>query len=411
MRISPFRAVIGGTMDKSSLLRRSAEILAGVIIAATAVVYTTVGIRTAGNTAVKPLTEGEPESLSISDKDDAVTGRTDDFRIASSDNALLSINDNEMSGLQEEDAQLVSCETPESDMQQDKEGMTVASDNSSDEAATAEKETTSPAPVYKYVNVNLLNVRKGPSSETEILTTLPKATKVQCFEGEGEWVRITADNNIEGFVFAEYLSDTAPPVYKYVVVNAVNLRKGPSSDTELLGTVPFGKKVQVFDKSNDYLRVLTNDGIEGYIYGEYLADETVLASRSSSGGQYYNVDLANKIIEYAKQFLGVKYVYGGSSPNGFDCSGFTQYVFKKFNIKLPRSTSEYASVGVKVSREDLKPGDILLFDVNNSYRLGHVGIYIGNDQFIHASSTKGKVVIAVLSKYGENLLGIRRVIK
>ena len=227
---------------------------------------------------------------------------------------------------------------------------------------------------------------------------LPKATRVQCFSEDGEWVKITTDDNIEGYVFAEYLSDTAPPVYKFVIVNAVNIRKGPSTDTEKLGTISFGNKIQVFEQSNDYVRILTNDGVEGYVWNEYIGDEIVLASRSSSG-QYYNSDLASKIIDYAKQFVGVPYVWG-FNPNGFDCSGFTWYVFKKFNINVPRTAQEYSGVGTKISRDNLKPGDVLLFDRNNDYRLGHVGIYLGNDKFIHASSRRGKVVITTLSKYG-----------
>jgi len=388
-------------MVKSSLLRRSAEILAWLIIVVTAVVYTSAGIRNDENPALQYANDNEPEILS---NDRSISPITEDFNSVVSANISLSIDDSGLS----DNSEPVHCETPENDEPQDTEIQAVA-DNSSEVESEPNIGTTSP--VYKFVNVNLLNVRKGPSSETEKVTALPKATRVQCLESSGEWVKIITDEKVEGYVFAEYLSDTAPPVYKYVVVNAVNLRKGPGSETELLGTIPFGKKVQVFEKSNDYIRVLTSDGKEGYVYNEYLADETVLASRSSAGGQYYNVELANKIIEYAKQFLGVKYVYGGSTPNGFDCSGFTQYVFKKFGIKLPRTAIEYANAGTKVSRENLKPGDLLLFDVNDSYRIGHVGIYIGNDKFIHASSTKGKVVIATLSKYGENLLGIRRVIK
>lgn len=409
-------------MDKSSLLKRCAEILAGLIIVATAVVYSAVGVRNAGNVELQSVTDSENGNT------DNKTS-SEETNIDSSDNASLAMNDsaesvsdNAESVQNAEDSSTLDISrndeyqnTAAQDTETENAEMQALTASSSNEARMPENVQAAVSetaePVYKYVNVNLLNVRKGPGSETEIVATLPKATRVQCFDSGNEWVKIVAEDKTEGYVFAEYLSDTAPPVYKYVVVNAVNLRKGPGSDTELLGTVSFGKKVQVFETDNDYVRVLTSDGSEGYVFKDYLGDETVLASRSTSTGQYYNSDLANQIIEYAKQFLGVRYVYGGTSPKGFDCSGFTQYVFKKFNIKLPRTASEYANVGTKVSRQDLKPGDILLFDVNNSWHIGHVGIYIGNDKFIHASSSRGKVAITTLSKYGENLLGIRRVIK
>ncbi|UZQ86109.1 C40 family peptidase [Thermoclostridium stercorarium] len=410
-------------MDKSNLLKRCAEILAGLMIVTTTVAYTSVGIRNAGSTAIQSVTGKETENRSNDEAGITSYSSEDSYKV-SSENITLDLND--ISGSDEAEMAENSMQIC-SDITEDGEGtetVNQAADNSAVQEnehsvtqveANAEQEqkqkAEEPQPVYKYVNVSLLNVRSGPSTESEKITMLSKATRVRCVGGDREWVKIITDDNVEGYVFAEYLSDTAPPVYKYVIVNSLNLRKGPSTETEILGTLPFGNKVQVFEADNNFVRILTGDGKEGYVWKEYLGDEVVLASRSASAGQSYNADLANKIIEYAKQFLGVKYVYGGSSPNGFDCSGFTQYVFKKFNIKLPRTSYEYSGVGTKVSRENIKPGDILLFDVNGSNRIGHVGIYIGNDKFIHASSGKGKVVITTLSKYGERLIGIRRVIK
>jgi len=401
----------GGTMEKSSLLRRSAEILAGLVIVVTTIAYTSVSIRNAGADALQLMTS---ETRNPGDDGNNGLSPEEDISDLSSVDGSLNIDkieeyENEQND--ENNNRYVLSALRDTTVDGPQESENAASDGSEVPVQEQQPVSETASPVYKFVNVNLLNVRKGPGSDTEKLTSLPKAARVQCLNSDDEWIKIITDDNVEGYVFAEYLSDTAPPVYKFVVVNAVNLRKGPSSETELLGTISFGNKVQVFETADKYVRVLTNSGVEGYIWKEYLGDETVLASRSSSSGQYYNSDLAGKIIEYAKQFVGVKYVYGGSSPNGFDCSGFTQYVFKKFNIKVPRSAAEYANIGTKVSRENLKPGDILLFDRNNDYRLGHVGIYIGNDKFIHASSSKGKVVIATLSKYSGNILGIRRVIK
>ena len=391
-------------MGKSNLLRRSAEILAGLIIVVTTVVCTTVGIRNAGNTTVQLMSDSESENLNVNE-DDAFLAQEGTDGLSSDD-----ISSNMHEGDAYDNSRQISSTsgTLEYDNPQEITDIQSTEDDTSLQEQQSISDTVTP--VYKYVNVSLLNVRKGPGSETEKVTMLPKATRVQCFSEDGEWVKITTDDNIEGYVFAEYLSDTAPPVYKFVIVNAVNIRKGPSTDTEKLGTISFGNKIQVFEQSNDYVRILTNDGVEGYVWNEYIGDEIVLASRSSSG-QYYNSDLASKIIDYAKQFVGVPYVWGGSTPNGFDCSGFTWYVFKKFNINVPRTAQEYSGVGTKISRDNLKPGDVLLFDRNNDYRLGHVGIYLGNDKFIHASSRRGKVVITTLSKYGGNILGIRRVIK
>jgi cell wall-associated NlpC family hydrolase len=267
-----------------------------------------------------------------------------------------------------------------------------------------------PDPVYNYVQVNLLNLRSGPSSDTELLGTLPQGTRVQVLESHGEWLKVLTPEKKEVYVFAEYVADTKPPVYNYVNVNLLNVRSGPGSDHNIVTTIPRGTRVQVLEQQGEWMKVIVKDNMEAFVYAPYLVASQNLVARAESA-QPYNQSLASQITEYAKQFVGVPYVYGGSSPKGFDCSGFTKYVYSKFKISLPRSAEAYSGVGTKVSRTDLKPGDILLFDRYNNGRLGHVGIYLGNDQFIHASSSKKKVVIMRLSEYRAKYLGARRVIK
>lgn len=110
------------------------------------------------------------------------------------------------------------------------------------------------------------------------------------------------------------------------------------------------------------------------------------------------------VVAYSKMFLGLPYVNGGVTPNGFDCSGFVQYVYAHFGIKLPRTTSEQVKVGVKVNQSDLKPGDIVFFGTaNNVY---HDGIYIGGGRFIHSPKT-GDVVRIEYLKYMQFYAAIR----
>jgi len=118
------------------------------------------------------------------------------------------------------------------------------------------------------------------------------------------------------------------------------------------------------------------------------------------------------IINTAKSYLGVPYVWGGTTPDGFDCSGFIQYVFDKHGITLPRVTADQYKAGTSISKSDLIPGDLIFFE---TYKAGpsHVGIYIGNNQFIHASSGKGEVTISnhTSAYYTEHYIGCIRVIK
>jgi len=103
----------------------------------------------------------------------------------------------------------------------------------------------------------------------------------------------------------------------------------------------------------------------------------------------------DEIIDTAKEFLGAKYVWAANGPDCFDCSGFTKYVYKQHGITLPRYSGHQAKVGIKVSFDELKKGDLVFFDTEHKFRgiVNHVGIYIGNHKFIHASSAKKKVII------------------
>ena len=120
-----------------------------------------------------------------------------------------------------------------------------------------------------------------------------------------------------------------------------------------------------------------------------------------------------EVVEFAKKYLGYKYVAGGSSPStGFDCSGFTTYVFRNFGVSLNRSSKDQIKNGTAVSKSNLQPGDIVIFKNQGKTAIGHVGIYIGSGNFIHAANKKEGVVITALSSsyYSQRYVGARRVI-
>ena len=118
-----------------------------------------------------------------------------------------------------------------------------------------------------------------------------------------------------------------------------------------------------------------------------------------------------KVIVTAKKYLGTKYKFGGTTKRGIDCSGFTQKVMKKHKVKLPRTASQQASSGKHINKKNLKPGDLVFFKGTYKRGISHVGIYLGNDKFIHASSGAKKVTISRLSKayYKNHYAGARRV--
>ena len=107
--------------------------------------------------------------------------------------------------------------------------------------------------------------------------------------------------------------------------------------------------------------------------------------------------MGEEIAAYAQNFLGTPYVYGGSSTSGFDCSGFTKYVYGQFGYTLNRTATDQLSNGVSVSKDELQPGDLVFFKYRTSKPVSHVGIYIGSGQFVHASTNSYAVQIDDLS--------------
>jgi len=135
-------------------------------------------------------------------------------------------------------------------------------------------------------------------------------------------------------------------------------------------------------------------------------------SKPASASSVKPGGLAEKVINTAREYIGVPYVWGGTTPSGFDCSGFIHYVYAQNGVTLPRTSAEQYGAGQSVAKADMKPGDLVFFE---TYKPGpsHVGIYLGDGQFIHASSGGGKVLVSNLSStyYTEHYIGSRSVLK
>lgn len=118
----------------------------------------------------------------------------------------------------------------------------------------------------------------------------------------------------------------------------------------------------------------------------------------------------HSIIETGKKFLGARYSYGGSTPSGFDCSGFTSYTFKQHGITLPRSSASMYNIGKSVNKSDLQAGDLVFFNTSGS-KISHVGIYVGDNKFIH-SAGKGVVITSLDDPYywKSKYVGAKRII-
>lgn len=195
-----------------------------------------------------------------------------------------------------------------------------------------------------------------------------------------------------------------------VIGNSVNIRSGGSLSSKIITQLNWNDVVTVLGQENGWYNIKLSNGTVGWIYGQYLSLRS--SSTTVSRGDV-DRSVVLRLIDFGRKFLGTKYVYGGESPSGFDCSGFTQYVFKSVGVNLPRMADDQATVGTYVDRGNLQPGDLVFFKTLGSSIINHAGIYIGNGEFMHASSGAGKVMISSLKDdyYSTHYATARRVIQ
>ena len=182
------------------------------------------------------------------------------------------------------------------------------------------------------------------------------------------------------------------PTLAYINANSVRFRSAPSMSSGILGELSFGNTVTITGTVGEWTAI-TYKGTAGYVYSSYVTKGQYQSN--SVGGTVKGREIA----DYALQYVGYKYVWGGTSPStGFDCSGLVYYVYKHFGYTLNRVAADQAKNGVHVDPSDLQPGDILCFYSGSSY-IGHVGIYIGNNRFVHAQNSATGVVTTELAGY------------
>lgn len=196
---------------------------------------------------------------------------------------------------------------------------------------------------------------------------------------------------------------------------ACSVRRSASANSIVIGSFADGTKVTVLGTRGNFYKVDCYDMV-GYIHksqltvneaGEYYVNCTEDSSETTYLPTYTmqeSLELRSSIRSIAYTYIGVPYVHGGSSARGFDCSGLTQYVYMKAGISIHRSCATQLSDGMIVAKEDLQCGDLVFF--SNTGDTGgfasHVGIYIGNNQIIHASSSRGVIVADLSNSYFES---------
>lgn len=248
-----------------------------------------------------------------------------------------------------------------------------------------------------YVNEQGVNLRKGAGTNYNVIKVLYLNTKVTILKEEGTWYQVKAGNDT-GYISKEFVSDTK-----------ITSTRGNSTSR----TLDDEEKEEESNLTSESTQSQNTENVKEETTQKTETKSTETQNNNTSKTEETSKDSKNEstsskstnaseVISYAKKYLGCKYVYGGDGSNKtFDCSGFTMYVFKNFGISLPHgATSQYNSgKGTKISKQsDLQMGDIVfLTDYETGVGIGHCGIYIGDGDFIHASTTTYTVTISSLN--------------
>lgn len=262
---------------------------------------------------------------------------------------------------------------------------------------------------------NYLNVRKKPSTDAEICGKMTQYTACDIVKKDGDWYKIKS-GSVTGYVYAEYIitGEKAQEIAleqaeKMAVVTTdsnLNVRKKPSTDSSIITKISTEERYEVQSVKNGWVKIsldgLTDEeGDEldsvGYISADYCEVKYALKSavkytplKEGGGSTAYSSTRAS-LCNYACQFVGNPYVWGGTSlTNGADCSGFVMSVFAKYGVYLPHSSSGQSYCGTRVSSSQMRPGDLVFY---GSGGINHVAIYIGDGMIVHAANTRRGIVI------------------
>lgn len=291
-----------------------------------------------------------------------------------------------------------------------------------DEPGDAEEEAVGGA--YGYTNLGIarvedhLNVRETADDNSKIVGKMGNDSGCEILEIVGNKAHIVS-GSVEGYVSMDYLL-SGPGAVAYanqivkklatVSADGLKVRNVPSLDGEVINLVAYGEELEVVEELDGWVKVLY-DGQEAYVSAEYVTVGENLKTALNMTEFLYGVgvsDVRVELCEYAKQFRGNPYVWGGTSlTKGADCSGFVLSIFAKYGISLPHSSRAQATMGTEISMADAKPGDLVFYSKGG--RINHVAIYIGGGQVIHASSPK--TGIRITSAYYRTPTTVRRLIQ
>ncbi len=258
-----------------------------------------------------------------------------------------------------------------------------------------------PAEYWGYKNLgianvdNHLNIRQTPGEDGKLIGKMSNNAACEILEVVDGWAHITS-GELEGYVSSEYLLTGPMAVAKArqivkpvasVTTEVLRVREEPNVECPVITTVPYGEELEVRSVLDGWVEI-DLDGEPAYVAAEYVSVAERLSTAITMSELLYGEgvsDVRVDICQYAKQFVGNPYVWGGTSlTRGADCSGFVLSLYAKYGITLPHSSRAQSNCGRRVALSQMQPGDLVFYTKGGS--INHVAMYIGNGQVIHASS-------------------------
>ncbi len=253
---------------------------------------------------------------------------------------------------------------------------------------------------------NNLNIRAAAEEEGKLVGKLPKDAACEVLDSDDTWAHIKS-GKVEGYVSLEYLLTGIPAKRRAeelavtmarVTTDSLKVRAQANTESEVITLVPNGEELEVADVEGDWVKVYLDDE-EVYVSAEYVEVSAELGTAITMTELLYGQgvsDVRVDLCQYAKEFLGNPYVWGGTSlTRGADCSGFVLSVFKKYGVGLPHSSVAQSGLGTTIKVSEAQPGDLIFY--GNGRSINHVAIYIGGGQVIHAGNPKTGIRISNVS--------------
>lgn len=278
------------------------------------------------------------------------------------------------------------------------------------EQANEAAQTPTAAQTCGYTNLGMsvissgnLNIRQEASTDSEVVGILTNHNACELLEDAGDWYKVTS-GKVTGYVSKQYLvtGDEAEAIAEQEIktvatvnTETLNVRAEKSTDAAVLSQVGNSEAFTVNSVADGWVEISVDDSV-GYISQDYVTLAQALPTAKTIEQVKYGdgvSDVRASVVSYALQFVGNRYVWGGTSlEKGVDCSGFTMRILGKYGISLPHSSRAQPSYGTKISASEAKPGDLFFYGSGRS--ISHVAIYIGNGQIVHASNKRDGIKVS-----------------